>query len=305
MTNEKTELEKRIESGGQILLAEFSPPQGADPTPVRDAAKRYVGKVHALGVSDNRDRVCMSPLAAAIQVKAADIEPVLHVVTRDRNRIALVSDYLGAQALGVHNVLCTTGTHQILSRARAAKNVFDVDCIQLLQTYTGLASDARIVGEEGIDGCGPACLGGVASPFADPIELQMVRLAKKVAAGARFLITDPVFDVHRFNAWWEEVRGRGLHEKVAILAGVAPLLSAEGARARAAKRPDPVIPQAVIERIASAGDADAQRAAGIEIAVETVHQLSGISGLRGFQIGADGDHDAALEILEKSGLGIE
>ena len=303
MAKEKTDLAGRIESGGQILVAEVSPPLGADPAPVRHVAKRYAGKVHALGVSDNRDGVCMSALVAASLVKAEGVEPILHVVTRDRNRIALVSDYLGARALGIGNVLCTSGTHQTLGRPRASKNVFDVDSIQLIQTYAGLAADARIIGEEGIEGCGPACLGAAASPYADPVELQLVRLAKKVAAGARFVITDPVFNLDRFDSWWKEVTRRGIHERVAVLAGIRLLADAVDARAHAGRRPDPMVPHAVVERIASAGDKTAQRAAAIEIAVETIDRISRTEGLRGFQICGGGHDHAALEVIEKSGLG--
>ncbi len=304
MADEKTELHDRIDSGKPILVVEFAPPLGADPGPVRDAAKRYAGKVHALGVSDNRDRVGMSALAAAVLVKEADVEPILHVVTRDRNRIALVSDYLGAQALGIRNVFCTSGSHQTLGRARAAKNVFDVDSIQLLRTYANLPSNGRIVGEEGIDACGPVCLGAAASPFADPVELQLARLAKKVAAGAHFLITDPVFDHQRFEGWWKAVTDRGLDERVAILAGIHLLTDAEAAKAYAQRRPDPMVPEAVLQRIASAGDKTAQRAAGIGIARETVERLTGIPGLRGFAVCADRDEDA-LELIEKAGMGAE
>lgn len=305
MAEDKTDLQRRIESGKPILVAEVSPPVSGDPGPVRDLAKRYAGRVHALGVSDNRDGVCMSALAAASLVASQGVDPILHVVTRDRNRIALVSDYLGARALGIGNVLCTSGTHQTLARPRAARNVFDVDAIQLLQTYCNLATDGRLVGEEGVDGCGPACLGGVASPDADPLEMQLMRLAKKVSAGARFLITQPVFDLDRFGAWWEEVTRRDLHRKVAILAGIRVLPGAEGAKAYARRRPDPRVPDAVVDRIASGADPGARRAAGIEIAAETIRRLSSQNGLRGFSIAGGGDDDAALEVIERAGLGTE
>ena len=305
MVEEKTGLHGRIHSGGQILVAEVSPPLGGDPAPVREVAKRYAGKVHALGVSDNRDRARMSALAAASLIASQGVEPILHVVTRDRNRIALVSDYLGAQALGIRNLLCTSGTHQTLGRFRAAKNVFDIDSIQLLQTYAGLATDGSIVGEQRIDGCGPVCLGGVAAPYADPIEMQLLRLAKKVSAGAQFLITQPVFDLQRFDAWWKEVAQRDIHRKVAILAGIRLLTDSQRARAYAHERPDPLVPDALLQRIVSQGDKGAQRAAGIEIATETIKRLSGFDGLRGFEICGDGDDDAVLEVIEKAGLGVD
>ncbi|HUT11631.1 MAG TPA: methylenetetrahydrofolate reductase [Thermoguttaceae bacterium] len=308
MAKEKTGLQQRIESGKPIVVAEISPPTGSDAAPLREVARRYAGKVHALGISDNRDRVCMSALAAASLVAAEGVEPLLHVVTRDRNRIALISDCLGAEALGVRNLLCTSGTHQTLGRFRAAKNVFDVDSIQLLKTYAGLGSNGELVGEEHFKGVGPFCLGAVATPLADPMELQVMCLAKKVAAGARFFITQPVFDLERLGTWLTEVVRRGIHEKAAILAGIRSLRSAEEAKALAEARPSPRIPDAVVERMASAGNASQQRAAGIEIALETIERLSaasGLRGLRGFQICGDSDPGAALEIIEKSGLGTD
>ncbi len=305
MTEQKTKLQERIQSGRPILIAEVSPPTGSDPSPLRELARGFAGKVHAVGISDNRDGVCMSALAAASLVASEGVEPVLHVITRDRNRIALVSDCLGAAALGVRNVLCTSGTHQTLGRFRSARNVFDVDSIQLLQTVAGLGSDASVVGEEVIEPVGPLCLGGVASPCADPLPLQVMRLAKKVRAGAQFVITQPVFDLDRFDTWLKEVVGRGIHQQVAILAGIKVLTDAETARAYAGRRPLPMIPEAVLERLASKSDKGGQRAAGIEIAVETIERLSAAEGLRGFEICADADAGAALEVIEKAGLGTD
>jgi methylenetetrahydrofolate reductase (NADPH) len=302
MANEKMDLQKRIETGKQILIAEMSPPSNGDPEPLRADVRRFSDKVHALGISDNRDKVCMSALAAASLVTAEGVEPVLHIVTRDQNRIALVSLYLGAQGLGIPNVLCTSGRHQTLGNFRSAKNVYDIDSIQLLQTYRGLADDASIIGAERINGVVPLCLGAVASPYADPLELQVLRLAKKVSAGAKFLITQPIFDIERFKAWWKEVTGRGIHERAAIIAGIRPLLGAEEAQAYTNQRPCPMVPPNMIERIASKSGKDTQRNTGIEMALETIEKLSAISGLRGFEICADGDPKAALEIIEKSNL---
>jgi methylenetetrahydrofolate reductase (NADPH) len=304
MVLEKTELHKRIESGKPLLVAEMSPPRGGDPAPVRAAARRFAGKVHALGVSDNRDGVCMSAMAAAALILAEGVEPILHMTTRDRNRIALVSDCLGAQAMGVRNILCTTGTHQTLGRCRSARNVFDVDSIQLLGIYGGLAADGSLVGEERYEGAGPFCLGTTASPYADPVEMQLIRLAKAAVAGSTFVITQPVFDLDRFETWWGEITKRGLHERVAILAGIRPLVDADFACNYAAKRPNPMIPDSVLQRISAPADKAGQRAVGMEIALETVERLSALKGVRGFEVRADGDVDLAVEFIEKSGLGI-
>lgn len=296
-------LQQRIESGKTILVAELSPPQGADGGALRDLARRVAQKVHAVGISDNRDHVCMSALAAASLVAAEGAEPILHVVTRDRNRIALVSDVLGAQALGVRNVLCTSGTHQTLGAYRQSRAVFDLDAVQLLETCAGLATNGKALGEAALAG-GPLCLGAVASPFSDPAELQLMKLQKKVQAGAKFVITQPVFDLERFEAWWTEVTKRGIEKQVAILAGIRPLACAESARKLATRRPPAVIPEAVLNRLAAKPDAAAQRAEGVAIAVETIRRLAKLPGLRGFEVCGDGQPDAALEVIEKSAVEI-
>jgi methylenetetrahydrofolate reductase (NADPH) len=300
MSAQPTILQERITSGKAILLAEIQPPRGGDPAPLQAAAKRLAGKVHAVGVSDNRDRVAMSALAAASLVRAEGLEPILHVTTRDRNRIALVSEALGAQALGIRNLLCTSGTHQTLGSYRSAKNVYDIDAVQLLQAYANLSSDGGLLGESVISGAGPFCLGAVASPDADPPALQLTRLVKKVAAGARFLVTQPVYDPVRFEAWWKEVTRRGLHEQAAIVAGIQPL--SDGPFAQAGPRPPAGIPDPLLDRAASRSDPGTRRAAAIRIAVETIRRLSDLPGIRGFCISADGDPEAALQIIEESGL---
>jgi methylenetetrahydrofolate reductase (NADPH) len=304
MGSTTSQLQQRIDSGKPILIAELSPPHGADADTVREAARRVAGKVHALGISDNRDRVSMSAVAAAALAAAEGVEPILHVVTRDRNRIALVSDFLGARALGVRNVLCTSGTHQTLGQFRAARNVFDLDSVQLLQTYAQLADDAQVVGEAKLNGGGPLCLGAVASPFAEPLELQLLKLQKKIRAGARFFITQPVYDVARFEAWWAEVTRRGIHTQAAIVAGVQPLADLETAQALAARRPRAIIPEAVLKRLSAQASPAAQRAEGIAIAVETIQRLGQLQGLRGFEVCGNGHFDAAWETIAKSGLGI-
>ncbi|MBI5576807.1 MAG: methylenetetrahydrofolate reductase [Deltaproteobacteria bacterium] len=305
METEKTDFQKHIESGKPVLLAELSPPRGADPAPLRAAAGLFAGKVHAVGINDNRDGVRMSALAAASHVLAEGVEPILHITTRDRNRIALASDCLGAQALGVRNLLCATGTHQTLGPFRRARNVFDIDPIQMLEMIEGLARDASLLGEDRIDGAGPFCLGAKASPYEDPMGLQVIRLAKAVAAGAKFIITQPVYDIERFEFWWAEATRRGLHEKVAVIAGIRLLANADFARTCAARRPDPKIPAALLERITAPGDRKGQRDVGVEIALETVQRLSGLKGLRGFEVRVDEDTDLAVEFLERSGLEID
>ncbi len=305
MAPDKTNLLERIASGQPIVLAEITPPKTADADLVRATAGLYAGKVHALEVSDNRDGACIAALAAASIIASAGVEPVLHMVTRDRNRISLISNCLGAAALGVRNVLCTTGTHQTLGASAEAKNVFDIDPIQLIQAATALSNGGSPVAGEGVTCSEPLCLGAVAAPFADPMELQVLRLAKKAAVGAKFLITQPVFDIERFKAWWAEVQRQGTDKATAIVAGIRILKSADDATAFAAARPSPCVPQALVDRVTSAAGSAAQRQAGIDIAVETIRELSAIDGLRGFSIRGEGDDEAALEVIEKAGLKVD
>ena len=247
MDIEPTGLQQRITAGKPLLLAEISPPQGAIPPRCASWPAAAPGKFHAVGVSDNRDHVAMSALAAAALVAAEGVEPILHVVTRDRNRIALVSDALGAQALGIRNLL----VHQ--RHARDARTVprgeerFRRRSRPVARHVQPIwPQNGALVGEKGIAGAGPFCLGGVASPNADPLELQVLRMAKKVGNGARFLDHPPVFDLERFAAWWQEVTRHGLHEKAAIVAGIQPLADGQKAAELAAKRPRPRIPEAVL-----------------------------------------------------------
>jgi methylenetetrahydrofolate reductase (NADPH) len=288
---EKSKLQKRVESGEQIILAEIAPPKTPDAAQVRALAKSFAGKVHALGVSDNRDGVAASALSAASLVLAEGVEPILHMTTRDRTRTALISDCLGAEMLGIHNILCTSGTHPSLHPFHGSKSVYDIDATLLIQSCKNLEKDASIVGEKSLNGKAVFCIGAVASPYADPMELQLPRLAQKIFAGAQFLITQPVFDLDRFGAWWKEVTNHGLHKKAAIIAGIRVLTDPAAAKAYAEKRPLPMVPEAMMKRIAAGKNG---RAEGIAIALETIKKLSAFEGLRGFEIACDEDHSAIL-----------
>ena len=290
-------LQKRIDSGRPIILTEIAPPASPDAARVKALAKAFAGKVHGIGVSDNRDGVTMSALAAASLIIPEGVEPVLHMTTRDRNRAALISDFLGAQALGIRDILCTSGSHQTLGPFRSAKNVYDIDATILLQTFKNIGKDASIVGSEKLDGTVPMCLGAVAAPDADPLELQLPRLAQKIFVGAQFIITQPVFDMERFGVWWSEVKNRGLHRKAAFIAGVKVLIDQKSAREYAAKRPLPMVTDAILTRLASASGVEKCRKEGIAIALETIHKLSTLDGIRGFEIVCDEDPQAAVEVL--------
>lgn len=286
-------LSEQLESGDSVTVAELCPPTTADTAAWKSLTRKFQGKVHAVGISDNRDQIGMSAMAAASLAISEGVSPILHMATRDRNRIALLSDVIGAMALGIENILCTTGTHQTLGELSASKNVYDLDTIQLLKACS-------INGTNGSSG--GLLLGATASPYADPAPLQMIRLKKKIAVGARFLITQPVFDLERFGAWWQDATKIGIPKQTAVIAGILPLLSADEASEKASIRPNPRIPEKILDRIRRDKDPAAERKVGIAVAVETIQELKGLSGLRGFDIGGR-DPDAVLEIIEKSGLG--
>jgi methylenetetrahydrofolate reductase (NADPH) len=294
MPKEKMTLRQRIDSGKRIVITEIAPPENGDALAVRKAVETFAGKVHALGVSDNRDGICMSVLVAAIIVKEVGEEPILHMSTRDRNRAALISDCLGAGAMGIDNILCTSGTHQTLLPFPTVKNVFDIDATLLLQTCRELEKKS---------GTGMSfCLGAVASPFADPAELQHVRLAQKIYVGADFFVTQPVFDLDRFGVWCGEMVSRKLHEKAACIAGVKVLTDVASAKKLAEKRPDPIVPETVIERLEKAKDA---RAEGIAMACETIDRVLSLKGVRGVEVVCDEDPDTAVEVLHHLGSDLE
>ncbi len=297
MRCEKSILQNRIESGKPVVLAEISPPASSDPVKVKTLVKKFAGRVHGLGICDNRGNVTMSALVAASFVVSEGVEPILQMTTRDRNRAALVSDFLGAQAFGIQNILCTSGSHQALGPFRSSKNVYDIDATILLQTFKNIGQDASIVGVDKLDGTIPMCLGAVASPYADPLELQLPRLAQKIFVGAQFIVTHPVFEMERFRVWWNEVKNLGLHRKAAFIAGIKVLTDEKVAREFALQRPFPMVTDAILKRLGASSGKGKSRTEGIAIAIETIDKISTMDGIRGFEVACDEDPEAAVEVL--------
>jgi len=287
MPQEKITLRQRIQSGKRIILSEIAPPADANAAYVKDLAKELAGKVHAVGISDNRNAIRMSALAAASIAVGEGVETILHMATRDKNRAALVSDCLGAHALGIYNILCTSGTHQSLLPFSTVKNVYDIDATVLLQSCKEIEKEKKLQQ--------PFCLGAVVSPFADPVELQLVRMAQKIHVGSCFVITQPVFDRERFTAWCENVVSRHLHEKAACIAGIRVLTDVRRAKEFAASRPLPMVPDSVIGRLEKSKDA---RKEGIALACETVDGVLSTEGIRGVEIVCEEDQSAAIEVLQ-------
>jgi len=228
-------------------------------------------------------------------------DPILQVVCRDRNRIAIQSDLLGAAALGINNVLCLSGDHQRFGDHPRAKNVFDLDSVQLIQAVRVMRDEGRFLSGEELRGRPLLFIGAAENPFADPFEIRALRLEKKVRAGAEFIQTQCIYNVERFERWMGMVRELGLHERCAILAGVTPLKSVGMARYMKTQVPGMDVPDEVIDRLKGVPK-ERQAEEGIRICVETIQRLREIPGVRGVHIMAIEWEEKVREIVEAAGL---
>jgi methylenetetrahydrofolate reductase (NADPH) len=276
-----------------IITAEYLPVAG---TELAIDPKLFGSGVTAVNVADNHYGISLSSLAASYALSQTGIEPVFQIVTRDRNRIALQSDLLGAASLGIKNVLCLSGFHQTLIGCSESANVFDIDSFQLIDMARKMNNGELLDGSK-IKGKFDMLIGAAANPDLKPIELNILRLSKKIAAGADFIQTQPVFDVEAFNVWLEAVRTAGLADKTAILAGVMPLKSAAQAKELREVHTDFVIPETIITRLTNAGDPEAQEKEGVKIAAEIIKKLKGLSGLKGVHILSGGNESAINKLL--------
>jgi methylenetetrahydrofolate reductase (NADPH) len=226
-------------------------------------------------------------------------EPILQMTCRDRNRIALQSDLLGAAALGVKNVLCLSGDHQTFGNQRESKNVYDIDPIQELQIFRMMRDEKKVWGGDELEEAPKVFLGAVENPFADPFESRVTRLAKKVAAGAEFIQTQAIFDMDRFERWMNDVRDRGLDERVHVLGGVVPLRSLGAAKYMKTKVPGMIIPDDIMERMRKATDPKSE---GMKICLEKIEHLRTIKGVHGVHIMAINWEEKIPEIVQRAGL---
>ncbi len=295
-------LERVLIEGGFAVTAECGPPRGADPDAIRRKGEYLKGSVDAVNVTDNQTAVVrMSSMAACLILKEMGLEPVLQMTVRDRNRIALQSDILGAAALGIRNILCLTGDHQSFGDHPGAKNVHDIDSIQLIDTVRTMRDEGRFLGGDEIKGRPELFIGCVENPFADPFDIRALRLAKKAKAGAGFVQTQCVFNVEKFARWMEMVRDLGLHEKVFILAGVTPMKSPGMARYMKNSIPGMDVPDALVERM-DAVPKDRYREEGIAICLETIERVRAMQGVAGIHIMAIEWEDIVPEIVRRAGL---
>jgi methylenetetrahydrofolate reductase (NADPH) len=297
----ESKLAQKLQGKDFIVTAELLPHAAAESGGI-ETAVRSLGEIPvAVNVAENHYGVAISSLAGALVVQRAGMEPVLQVLTRDRNRIALQSDLLGAAALGIRNVLCLSGYHQSLIGSAQPANVFDIDSIQLIAAVSRMNKEGLLIEGTPIEGAFGMLAGAGANPFLKPVELNLLRLRKKIAAGAAFIQTQAVFDLPAFRLWLEAVNKEGLSGKVAILAGVMPLVSASEAEKLAALT-DHYIPPAVVERLKAAGSPESQRKEGMAACAEILRQLKGLTGLRGVHIFSGGREADVPELLRSAGF---
>jgi 5,10-methylenetetrahydrofolate reductase len=297
----RSNLERVMAEGHFAVTGELGPPKNADSNAVREKAILLKGAVDAVNITDCQTAIVrMSSIAAGTIAMREGVEPVIQMTCRDRNRIGIQSDLLGAYALGARNLLCLTGDHQKFGNHPQSKNVFDLDSMQLLNMAHELGSGPAFQCGEEIEGqSADFFIGAAANPFADPFEFRALRLAKKVAAGAKFIQTQIIYNVPKFKLWMQAVRDLGLHEKVYILGGVTPLKSVGMARYMQRNVPGLDVPDELIERLKGAANAQEE---GINICVETVNELRGIEGVAGVHIMAIEWESAVPGIAEKAGL---
>lgn len=298
----KSHLEKVLHEGNFAVTAEIGPPKSADPQVVKRKARMLKGYIDAFNVTDGQTAVVrMASWAACLLGKEEGLDPVVQMTCRDRNRIALQMDVLGVSALGISNILCLTGDHMSFGNHPQSKGVYDMDSIQFVE----MVRDMR---DQKIFQCGDEIsveprlfIGAVANPFAAPFEFRPHRLAKKVEAGADFIQTQMVFNVSKFRAFMERVRGLGFHEKVYILAGVGPIKSLGAARYMSKNVPGMDVPEEIVERIRKSPKKK-RAEEGIKICVEIIQQVREIEGVSGVHIMAIEWEEVIPQIVEQTGL---
>ena len=300
----KTEsvLEKILTSGELAVTSECGPPRGTDPEVIKKKGELLRGVVDAVNVTDNQTAmVRMSSLAACIHLKQLGLDPLLQMVTRDRNRLAMQADILGAYSHGVDNMLCLSGDHPKFGDHPMAANVHDIDSVQFLQMVKDMRDDRKFqCGEE--MAVGPSLfIGAAENPFADPFEIRVPRLAKKVAAGADFIQTQIIYNVDKFAEWMKLVRDRGLHERVKILAGVAPIKSVGAARYMKTRVPGMDVPDDVVARLQGVTKEEVPKE-GIKLCVDIIKQVRQIEGVAGIHLMAIEWEEVVPEIIEAAGL---
>ena len=293
-------LERVLRDGAFAVTAELSPPDSANPDDVFAQARLFDEVVDAVNATDGSGANChMSSVGVCSLLTRRGYSPVMQISCRDRNRIAIQGEILGAAAMGVANILCLTGDGVQAGDHPDAKPVFDLDCMSLLSMARAMRDESRLFSGRKLTAPPRVLLGAAANPFAAPMDFRVDRLAKKIAAGADFVQTQYCFDMPAFAAYMQRVRDRDLHRQVFILAGVGPLASARAAQWIRANVPGVHIPDSVVNRLEGAQD---QKREGVAICVELMQQLKEIDGVAGVHLMAYRQEAAVAEMVTQSGV---
>jgi methylenetetrahydrofolate reductase (NADPH) len=291
-------LSEKLSSGKSVLLAGCLPPHDADAASVKKLAACFPAALDGVVVADNPSKVRGSALACAALLAAEKLETMLSLITRDRNRVALESDVLGATALGVKSFFCLTGAHQTLGSSPAAAGAFDIDSTQLCQALAKMTSEGVDFDGNKLPSAPAFGIAAAVHPYLKPIELSLLQMKKKIAAGAQVLFTDPIFDVAGFETWMKAVRAAGLDKQVPIIASVLPLTSVAQAEFLTARSGFAPIGDEVIARL-KGSDAVA---AGIAIVADVAAKVKAMPGVRGIHILSDGCEQLVPKIIQEARL---
>ncbi len=295
-------LEKVLSAGKFAVTGELGPPRGADAEVIREKAQHFKDTVDAINITDNQTAVVrMASWAACILLIREGLEPNYQMVCRDRNRIAMQSDILGASSLGIRNMLCLSGDHQIFGDHPKSRKVFDIDSIQLIGMVKKMRDEKTFLNGEALTRPPEMFIGAAANPFAEPYEFRVHRLAKKIAAGVDFIQTQCIYNMERFRAWITQARDMGLTEKAYILAGVTPMKSLGMARYMQKNVPGMDVPDWVIKRIEGV-EKKQQAAEGIAICCEQIEEFKTMKGVAGVHLMAIEWEHRVPEIVQKAGL---
>lgn len=297
-----SKLHEILLNGEFAVTGECGPPRGANRDVIAKKADLLKGFIDAVNVTDNQTAIVrMSSIAGAVHLIEAGLEPVMQMVVRDRNRIALQSDILGAYSMGIRNILCLSGDHQSFGSQPDALNVFDIDSLNLVRTVKDMRETGKDMSGFELDIAPAMFIGAAANPFADPFEYRVLRLAKKIDAGVDFIQTQCIYNMARFKQWIKMAREEGLTEKVYILGGVTPLKSAGMARYMNNKVAGMDIPDEIIKRMGSVPKEDAIEE-GMKICLETIAELKELDGVSGVHIMAIEWEEKVGEIVKRAGL---
>jgi methylenetetrahydrofolate reductase (NADPH) len=295
-------LEKVLSAGTFAVTGELGPPRGGNASAIKQKAEPLKGMVDAVNITDNQTAVVrMASWAASSLLLKEGLEPNYQMVCRDRNRIAMQSDILGAHALGIRNMLCLSGDHQLFGDHPKSKKVFDIDSMQLISMAKKMRDEGTFLNGEELTEAPKMFIGAAANPFGEPYEYRVHRLAKKIAAGADFIQTQCIYNMERFREWVKQANDMGLTEKVYILAGVTPMKALGMARYMQKNVPGMDVPDWVIKRLQGV-EKKQQAREGIAICCEQIEEFKEMKGVAGVHIMAIEWEHRMPEIVEKAKL---